>query len=267
MSTFHLHFNPNADPLSIKDRILEIFSGKLNGLTKIESSNYTRVYYFEDTVRGDASGYYYKEYLFRNIRDRLSVLFRKSRGMRAWLGAQILLNHGLSTAVPVCVGEKSFWGITHRSFLVTEAIQNALDMEQYIKKIMTSISAPDWILQKRRFVTLLGKTIGKMHRMGIFQGDLRERNILVQEGDPPTIHLIDNERTRIYRKVPDRKRFKNLVQINMTLSPEISRADRVRFFYAYLEENPDLQLERKEWMQKILHRTRKRHNIKGRLER
>jgi hypothetical protein len=205
--------------------------------------------------------------MFRNIRDRLSVLFRKSRAMRAWSGGRTILDHGLLTATPVCVGERRDWGIVNRNFLVTEAIPDALDIGCFITKKFQSYGEFQNIIEKRKFIYQCGRTIGKMHHLGIFQGDLRAGNIIIQEARarPLIINLIDNERTRIYRKLPDRKRLKNLVQVNMVLNPEITRADRVRFFYAYLEENPNLCHAKKVWMQRVLNKTQKRLMSKQRL--
>jgi len=104
-----------------------------------------------------------------------------------------------------------------------------------------------------------------MHRQGIFQGDLRERNILVRPGDPSTIFFLDNERTRRFRRLPPRRRLKNLVQMNMNPSPVLTRTDRLRVFGAYLQQNPELLPERKQWVRRIEEKTRRRLRRKGRL--
>jgi len=166
--------------------------------------------------------------------------------------------------MPVCLGEQRVLGIVKRSFLVTEGLPDAMEIEKYIKKYFSRNDDPKEVLGKRTFISQFGKTIGRMHRSGIFQGDLRERNVLVQEGDPQKIYLIDNERTRRYARLPDRKRLKNLVQVNMNRSPVITLTDRLRFFYAYLDENPDLVSFKKDWIKKVLRKTHIRLIGKGR---
>lgn len=264
MPSLQLQFHPTYECSDLKDRILDIFSGRVEGAGSIESSAYARVLAFDAPCQGGVRSFFYKEFFFRNLRDRFSVLFRASRAKRAWIGACILMDHGLHTATPVCLGEQRVFGIVKRSFLVTESVPDALEIEKYIKKHFHGSDVPDKALKKRKFFSLFGKTIGRMHRIGIFQGDLRERNVLVQEGDPPEIYLIDNERTRRYPRLPERKRLKNLVQANMNRSPEISRTDRLRFFYAYLAENPDLVPFKKDWMKKVARKTRARLVGKGR---
>jgi hypothetical protein len=259
-----LYFVPSYEKvLLLRQRILTMFSDDPKGVERIASSRYARVLRFEAEVGGEIRAFFYKEFLFRNFRDRLSVLFRPSRARRAWIGTHLLLEHDFYTAAPVCVGERRILGIVVRDFLVTEAIPHALEIEDYVQSAFAA--GDDATLNgKRSFIANFGRTIGRMHRLGVFQGDLRERNVLVRDGDSPKIYLIDNERTRSFRKLPDRRRLKNLVQLNMTRIPEITRTDRVRFFYAYLDENPDLVPDKKEWIKIILQKTRTRLVRKGR---
>ncbi len=264
MPSLQLQFHPAYQCSDLQGRILDIYSGRVEGADPIQSSAYAKVFAFDAPCQGGVRSFFYKEFFFRNLRDRFSVLFRASRAKRAWTGACILADHGLHTAMPVCLGEQRVLGIVKRNFLVTQAIPDALEIEKYIKKHFFRNDDPKKVLRKRKFISLFGKTIGKMHRSGIFQGDLRERNVLVQEGDPPEIYLIDNERTSRYPRLPERKRLKNLVQANMNRIPEISRTDRLRFFCAYLGENPDLVPFKKDWIRKILRKTRARLVGKGR---
>jgi len=262
--SLQLQFHPTYPCSDLQERILEIFSGNIKGTKPVQSSAYARVLAFDAPCRGERRLFFYKEFFFRNFRDRLSVLFRESRAKRAWTGACILTDHELHTAMPVCLGEQRVLGIVKRSFLVTEGLPDAMEIEKYIKKYFSRNDDPKEVLGKRTFISQFGKTIGRMHRSGIFQGDLRERNVLVQEGDPQKIYLIDNERTRRYTRLPDRKRLKNLVQVNMNRSPVITLTDRLRFFYAYLDENPDLVSFKKDWIKKVLRKTHIRLIGKGR---
>ena len=264
MPRLQLQFHTAYQCSDLQERILEIFSGDIKDVEPVQSSAYARVLAFDAPCRGGRRSFFYKEFFFRNFRDRLSVLFRASRAKRAWTGACILMDHGLHTAMPVCLGEQRVLGIVKRNFLVTESVPDALEIEKYIKRHFHRSDVPEKVFKKREFISLFGKTIGRMHRSGIFQGDLRERNVLVQEGNPPRIYLIDNERTRRYARLPDRKRLKNLVQVNMNRSPVITLTDRLRFFLAYLEENPGMKDMRRTWMKRILSKTQARLILKGR---
>ena len=70
----------------------------------------------------------------------------------------------------------------------------------------------------------------------LVHGDLRPNNVLVELGKQPyTFHLIDNERNKQYRNIPYKLIVKNLVQIGMLASIDISNTDRMRFYKCYLE--------------------------------
>ncbi|NOY54260.1 MAG: hypothetical protein GXP58_11715 [Deltaproteobacteria bacterium] len=264
-SSLQLNFVlPFNDSPVLRDRITAIFSGDLQGAEKVASSRYAKVVRFKAETGGEVKYFFYKEFLFRNLRDRLSVLVRSSRAKRALMGSLILIDHGFDTASPVCVGEERRLGIVVRSIFVTEAVPDVTELAAYLDRDLPGRDAA-WIVRKRNFLKEYGRVIGRLHREGIFQGDLRERNVLVREGDPPKFFLIDNERTRRYRNLPDRKRLKNLVQANMYAFKGVTRTDRVRFFCAYLEENPGLIPQKKVWMTKILRKTRFRLRKKGRL--
>lgn len=262
-----LYLDPAYDVPQLHQSIQAIRSGDVSRVTQIESSDYTRVYRFELSGCSGNTTLYYKEFLFRSLRDRLSVILRKSRARRAWSGAKLLLDHRFHTARPVVVGEERAFGLVQRSFLITEAMEGARNFDTYLEE--RRVSGPrdfEGIRHKRSLITLLGKTIGRMHRIGIFQGDLRVRNILVQDGDKLRVGFIDNERTVQRSHLSKRKMLKNLVQVNMILSPAVNTADRVRFFLAYLQENPalaDSREARRVWMGKIQKRAEKRLTGKG----
>jgi hypothetical protein len=81
-----------------------------------------------------------------------------------------------------------------------------------------------------------------MHAAGIFHGDLRLGNILARkEKSGWHFFLIDNERTRKFRRLPSHLRLKNLVQANILISDCVTKTDRMRFFKSYLQKNVNIQ--------------------------
>ncbi len=115
-------------------------------------------------------------------------------------------------------------------------------------------------VKKRTFIQTIGQLIGRLHKQGIFHGDMRPGNILVKRSPKELLsYFIDNERNRYFPKgIPQRLREKNLIQINMTVLPAITFPDRLRFFKAYLNENPELKPYAKDLTRKIFLRTRER---------
>jgi hypothetical protein len=114
-----------------------------------------------------------------------------------------------------------------------------------------------------------------MHADGIFHGDLRPGNVLAwkemdstgsPQGDNWHFFFLDNERTKKFRKLPERLRLKNLVQINMFEPGEVSNTDRMRFFKEYWARNKESGLEKAALIKSVLNKTRRRLRKKMRLE-
>lgn len=119
--------------------------------------------------------------------------------------------------------------------MISEGVE-ALGLGDYISKHWQPPLSGGEISAKRRFIKKFGTMIGELHKNGICHGDLRVNNILVQESTGDVIfYFIDNERNALFKKIPRRLIRKNLVQLNMTRSPHVSRQDRLRFFQAYCE--------------------------------
>jgi tRNA A-37 threonylcarbamoyl transferase component Bud32 len=173
---------------------------------------------------------YFKEFLSRTPFEGIKDILRGSRCQRAIRKGEILRQRGFHTPVVCCWGES---GGHH--FMVTEGIE-APGLGDYISKNWQQpLSGPE-VEAKRRFIQKFGKEIGDLHKHGICHGDLRVNNILVQESkDDVIFYFLDNERNTLFKRVPRRLIRKNLVQLNMLQSSNISRQDRLRFFQAYCE--------------------------------
>jgi predicted unusual protein kinase regulating ubiquinone biosynthesis (AarF/ABC1/UbiB family) len=143
--------------------------------------------------------------------------------------------------------------------LITEWIEDSLDVYKYFKTFFTSATS-EKLLKKRNLIKIAGQLIGKMHKTGIFHGDLRPGNILIRDDEQrPLFYFIDNERTKYFHKgIPARLREKNLAQINTMVMPQITFTDRMIFFKAYLDENPELKPAAEELARKIFKKTKKK---------
>ncbi len=206
----------------------------------------------------DDSSLFIKIFHFRGILDKL-LLFKKSRSQRAWEGSRLLLTNGFATPTPVAQGDITKRFLTEKTFLITNTIKEGLNIYEYIDTFFKGQPA-EVIQKKRNFITKMGRLIGKLHKSGIFHGDLRPGNILIIHSDNnPTFYFIDNERNKFFSKgIPQQLREKNLTQINMIVTPLITFTDRLRFFNAYLNENPELEPYAEDWIRTVFLRTRKR---------
>ena len=92
--------------------------------------------------------------------------------------------------------------------------------------------------EKRSIVRAFGRFVGRLHRAGIYHGDLKAVNVFVRwtgEGEP-AFRLVDYDRVRFGRSVSRRRRIKNLAQVAASVAVLITKTDRLRFFLAYAWE-------------------------------
>lgn len=237
--------NPAAEnTLKIENRKWVISDGIRGPVTPIPASNFARVFRGILNFRGREHRLIFKEFLHRSFVDILKHMLSHGRAERACVASVILHKHGILCPPVVAMGLKKLGPIPLASFLMSKEIADAPDIYAWITH--TWLNAGDSVrVLRREFIAALGSTIGRMHAAGISHGDLRPRNILARrESDRWVFYLLDNERTRQFRRMPDRLRQKNLHQIGM-FPLGVSRTDKMRFYRAYLAEDPDLKADPK----------------------
>lgn len=242
--------------VAAKDSLIE---GQIRFI-RVPSSDYTRVFKCSIFLNGIACPLYLKKYLYRSALDFIKHLFRPSRAKRAFNATLMLLKNGFNVPAVKGLFEQRLGLFCANNLLLTEEVKNSKSMEQLLDDICQN-SGSDALICKRTLIEAFGGIIGRMHSKGIFHGDLRLGNVLVvKEQQEWRFFFIDNERTRKYRHLPDRLRLKNLVQINMFRSG-ITNTDRLRFFKAYVKDNPIVANNWKDWLTRIFSKTELRiHN-------
>ncbi|MBN2593646.1 MAG: phosphotransferase [Sedimentisphaerales bacterium] len=224
---------------------------------RVPSSDFTRIVKCSFSFEGAERPLYLKKYLCRSVSDFIKHLFRPSRAKRAFNATVMLQNNGFDTPAVIGLFEHRTGPFCTSNLLLTEEIENSKPMSQVLIDFCRN-SGRDAFGHKRDLIESFGRIIGQMHAKGIFHGDLRLGNVLVvREGQKWRFFFIDNERTKMFHRLPDRLRLKNLVQINMFRSG-ITNNDRLRFFKAYLENNPAIANNRQGWITKILKKTSRR---------
>lgn len=213
--------------------------------TAVRSSKLAAVFRFE---RG-GKAYYYKEYLYSSLWKHRNVLRRGAHLMRI---ADQMNEAGFSTPPIVCHARRG-----NQVFTVSEEAESDLKHKQILFCAETRETIPDMM----RFRRLFGREIGRFHAAGFSHGDLRWGNVLIKspESEQPVFIYLDNDRTKKYRKLPDRLRLKNLVQlrfdVRMVPDPE---AEWAAFWRAYLAENPELEASAERWKNKVNRKTAQR---------
>jgi len=213
----------------------------------IRSSRHTDVMRGRLVFRGRVMDLYIKRFRHRSPIDALKHVVRPSRARRDAIGADRLRSAGLRAPVIAAVADRRIGPMCLESLAITLAVSG----EPLYAYVQRTAACPELRPQRHAVLRALGRCVGRMHAAGIVHGDLRPGNVLVDPvTEPPTFTFLDNERTARHRRIPDPGRLKNLVQINM-LPTGLSRTDRLRFWRAYLAENPTLQPAARIWADRI----------------
>jgi len=224
-------------------------------LTPVFSSDTSRVHKFTVRFGGVDRGVYIKQYLCRSSWDFIKHLVRPSRARRAFKATLMLEKNGFEAPAVVAVGECKPSFFNRENFLVTLEAENTKQIYQFIPDNPENL-AKERLQDKRELIRAFGQTAGKMHAAGIFHGDLKLVNVLVrQEKNGWRFFFIDNERTKKFYILPPWLRLKNLVQVNMPPRETLGRTDQMRFFKAYMSENPKIQDNWKRWAKKAIIKT------------
>ncbi|MBM4307573.1 MAG: hypothetical protein FJ123_12665 [Deltaproteobacteria bacterium] len=180
-----------------------------------------------------------KQFCYPKLIDRLKEAFRLSKGLKAWIGGNGLRARGISTVQPLGFIEKNDLFGPAESFFVMEAPQGSQELDRYLFKGI------DTFEEKRRFIKACANWLFHLHEKNLYHQDMKACNILVlREGQMWDFSLLDLEDLQLNSKVDEKRLFKNLLQLNTSIPSLVTRADRLRFFRAYVVQHPTVRNER-----------------------
>lgn len=189
----------------------------------------------------------------RRLRARLLPTMARHR--RFVRNTEILRSRGFTAPAIVASDELG----SNRAYVVSEAFDGmglGSFISQHLWRSREDKAIRHW---KRLVMQRLGETIAELHNAGISHGDLRPDNILLGCTSPdPLFCFIDNERNQLHLfATPMRAIMKNLVQLNMIWSEDLSASYRLRFFKAYVARSRR-RLDAQALARRVQERTRKR---------
>jgi tRNA A-37 threonylcarbamoyl transferase component Bud32 len=229
---------------------------------EITASKFAKTFNCSIGFSGRSETVYIKHYLHRSWLDFIKHLFRKGRAQRAFDASLMLQDNSFNVPDIIALGRFGFGLAAIKSFLITRELKNAKAIHICLKEnweCPNGSTPPD----KIEFIIALGKTIGRMHRSGIFHGDLRLGNVFAEkENGKWKFFFLDNERTGKFKNLPQKLIIKNLVQLNMHRR-DIIDLDRDTFFKAYLSEHTLDGNKKQQIISKVFELTDKRLKAKS----
>jgi tRNA A-37 threonylcarbamoyl transferase component Bud32 len=202
-----------------------------SGWQSLAGSAQARVFYHRD------HRVYLKLFFEPRPRNRLKIfLFPALARHRKFVrNSQRLRVQGFTAPVVLACGEVA--DASRAGYVVTEAFEG-MGAGSFVSQYLASSTEDPRVRRwKRKVMAALGAEVAKLHNAGIAHGDLRPDNILLSCTSPePEFCFIDNERNQHHRwRLPLRALIKNLTQLNMIWSEDLSASYRLRFVKAYLQ--------------------------------
>ncbi|HKK17750.1 MAG TPA: lipopolysaccharide kinase InaA family protein [Opitutales bacterium] len=173
--------------------------------------------------------------IYANNRAAFQRLFRKSRSHIEAKNLCFFKASGISTPRIIAWGEeRNRLGKVTRDFIITESIDQAVQLDDFIRERNTSVK------DRVRLAKELGYWLRDIHHEGFYHKDIHWRNILVHmEKKGPSLYWIDCPRGSFHRLPPVRKhwRIKDCAILDKYASVLCSPVERLAFLSAYLGEH------------------------------
>jgi tRNA A-37 threonylcarbamoyl transferase component Bud32 len=174
-----------------------------------------------------------KRYKYQGVAHGLKGLLRPSRSRQAWIAANALVARGIATARPLAYLERRRFGVLQDSYLIT-AVAEGVQLQEWSLRFATP-GAP--FVEKRQLLGEVASLVRRLHDKGVSHRDLKGQNILVQEEGPGRHRaiLLDLDGVR-FGRVGRGRRSRDLARLAWSFRhhPAVTRADRLRFLFAYL---------------------------------
>ena len=201
------------------------------------------------------------------------LFLRGSRPFHELFITEMARKAGLPTMeVLVAVKRPVFWPF-YKADLVSREISNSIDLIQYFTR-WGKAGNQQRLREKRELIRQAGRLVRKMHEVGIYHSDLHLKNFVVEvkEGTLGSLHIIDFDRATIIHPLKSDKWLANLLRLDRSVEKWrtkglwITRTDRLRFLWSYLEGDRGRRAFVKKDLRKYSRR-RRRYRIGWAIER
>jgi len=180
---------------------------------------------------------YIKHCRVMNTRAWLRELVRPAKALLEYRRALAIAARGVPTVEPLAVGIPPPGSGPGESFLITRSLAGAAALSTFLESTLPRCAPAEQARLRQRIAAELGRFVARLHARGVVHDDFHAGNILIRltAAGAPELFLIDLHATRLGRALPWSARRANLVILNRYFSMRGSRADRQRFWRAYLQ--------------------------------
>jgi hypothetical protein len=179
--------------------------------------------------------YFLKIYAYAGLW-RLRTLFIVARAGREYRNLLSLRALGFRVPDPLAWGQARTLGFVSESFLLTRAVENAIEL----RKLIDDPKSAPWPLpdarERRRLIVEFARTLRRAHDEKFFIHTLRFKNLLLaREGTSYVLYVIDVPFAGIgrYKLFPRWGRVRDVAVLMKGARQLLSKTDRLRFARAY----------------------------------
>jgi len=161
--------------------------------------------------------------------------FYRSRAMRNWYRANLLIHRDIPTAWPLAAMERTKWILSHdQSILISQKIRES----QTLLRLVKSKKLPPLGKRRDALSNQIGNLLGKLYLYRIRHRDCKATNIMVQPTDENTrdlVYLIDLDGLQKHLPYITIHPHQAIIRLGISLGDQngIFTRDSVRVFRAY----------------------------------
>jgi len=182
-----------------------------------------------------------KRPLARNLWKRLGHVFGRSRNLRSWRMANMLLNRDVPTAQPLAVVERYAAGIIRLDSIgLTDYVADSADLETFLTRDVAALDQAAQRRVKNRLIDTVVLLLRRFHDRGFVHRDLKAPNLLVNweppYNDAPRLTFIDMDGISHVRRPTGRHNIRAVVRLCVSLlgCRVCTHTDRLRFLRRHL---------------------------------
>ena len=172
--------------------------------------------------------------------------FGRSRIRGEWENLQYFARLGIPTPPLVAWGEQRSWGFFQGGFLVTQALPDTCNVQQFFEEGLYKQYDPQVL---RTLIKSMANYTAQLHNEGFIHNDLKWRNILVRLTKAPTLYFIDCPLGG-KRWQQSRGKRKDLAHLDKLAKRYLSRTLRLYFYHCY-KDSKGINTKDKAYLKRI----------------